>query len=97
MDSLHEPPFSRIPDVISGVHPDNPLSESVAGVILGTQGFVEWVKNQFVNTRGKDRDLPSVNRLQVNPITIDAIRTRLKDEKVISEKMRGGPRSTLLS
>jgi hypothetical protein len=68
--------------------PENPLSETVAGVILGAPGFVEWVKNNFVRKREKDRDLPSVNRMQVNPITIDAIRTRVKDEKVISEKMR---------
>jgi REP element-mobilizing transposase RayT len=61
----------------------NPLEKVVASTLLGGEGFVAWVKENFLKDRPGERALPALRQLTDRP-TVDAIRTAsqryLRDE-----------------
>jgi hypothetical protein len=41
----------------------NPLDQVVGSTVLGSEGFVEWVRGRWVGKRGTSRDVPALRRL----------------------------------
>lgn len=52
-------------------YPD-PLKEVVGSTLLGTQGFVEWVKEEFLKGRAADRGLPALRHFSERP-TVEGV------------------------
>ena len=42
----------------------NPAEDIVGGFILGSPGFVDWVKDNFLSTRSEDKEIPQLRRLK---------------------------------
>lgn len=42
----------------------NPAEDIVGGFILGSPGFVDWVKNNFLSKRSADKEIPQLRRLK---------------------------------
>ena len=45
----------------------DPLRGTISGVVLGSNGFVDWVKERFVGGIKETRDLPAVRQLRPRP------------------------------
>ena len=41
----------------------NPLDQVVGSTVLGSEGFVEWVRGRWAGKRGTSRDVPALRRL----------------------------------
>ena len=66
-------------DEAVGAKIKNPLDEVFASSILGSQGFIEGVKQRAKRMRGGDRrNIPSLRALKDGP-SLDAIRERVRD------------------
>lgn len=61
---------------------ENPLRNVVASTILGNEEFVEWVKENYLTSNKRLRDVPARNLL---------IKTILKGHRCNSESDNGGP------
>lgn len=46
---------------------DSPLKETIASTILGNEDFTEFIKDNFLGHKKKDRDLPAINQLRDAP------------------------------
>jgi hypothetical protein len=42
----------------------NPAEDIVGGFILGSPGFVDWVKDNFLSKRAEDKEIPQLRRLR---------------------------------
>ena len=42
----------------------NPVEDMVGGFILGSPGFVNWVKDNFLSERSEDKEIPQLRRLK---------------------------------
>ena len=42
----------------------NPAEDTVGGFILGSSGFVNWVKDNFLSERSEDKEIPQLRRLK---------------------------------
>ena len=45
----------------------DPLQKTVAATLLGSEKFIEWVKERWVNNRGLHRDIPALKRMATAP------------------------------
>jgi hypothetical protein len=82
--------FDQVPDsaqkiyrefvcaVSDAIH-DNPLSEVVESTMLGSDDFVNEIKDKFIQGRTPNRDLPALNALLSKP-TIEEITTAVDSE-----------------
>ena len=43
---------------------ENPGKDLKAGFILGSDGFVNWIKEEFISDREDDREIPQIRRLK---------------------------------
>ncbi len=59
-------------EVVVGVCP-SPFDNVVASTLLGSESFVEWVRERFLKETPKDRELPALRQLADKP-TLEAIR-----------------------
>jgi putative transposase len=64
----------------------NPLDEVVASTLLGSAGFVEWVKEQFLKEKPADRDLAALRSLVDRP-SIEAIRQAAEEELGVDPRL----------
>lgn len=63
---------SFVEEVVVGVCP-SPFDNVVASTLLGSESFVEWVRERFLKETPKDRELPALRQLADKP-TLEAIR-----------------------
>jgi hypothetical protein len=47
--------------------PPDPLKNVVASTLLGSDKFIEWVKEKWVGNTEMDRDLPALRKLSIQP------------------------------
>jgi len=69
----------------------DPLSESVASAILGSEGFVEEIKERYLKQRRVERDLPALKELVTRPSIeeIDrAVESVLGEDPVLSKRVK---------
>jgi hypothetical protein len=64
---------------VSDATNDSPLSEVVESTMLGSDGFVEEIKEKFIQGRKPNRDLPALNALLSKP-TIEEIAKAVDSE-----------------
>ena len=53
----------------------DPFADVVAGSILGSSTFTEWVKNTFLSRRNADPDIPALKVLQARPSVQKIVQT----------------------
>ena len=76
-------------------NPANPSLDIVGGLLLGSKTFSEWAKNTSLSIRPKDRHVPNLDRLKLNP-QVKGIVKRVADYHKVSEAdivKRGGKRN----
>jgi hypothetical protein len=56
----------------------DPLKEAVASTILGTNDFIEWVKEKWIGRFGAHREVPAIRKLGFAPDLL-AIRKRVEE------------------
>ncbi len=66
----------------------NPFYDVLVGAFLGKSEFIDWVKDKFIKSKEKDRELSAINKLRDKNITVDIIREKTKNENLFSEKTR---------
>jgi REP element-mobilizing transposase RayT len=64
----------------------NPFKKVVSSTILGEDKFIEWVRDNFIKSRKKIRDLPTYNFLIRKP-TLEEIDKKVS--KIIKDKKKG--------
>jgi len=64
----------------------NPCKEVVAGLILGSNSFVQKIKDKYINHSKKSRDLPSLRGLKKNRISSEKIINIFKKENSLTEQ-----------
>lgn len=64
----------------------NPFKEVVAGLILGSQDFVHKIKNKYLDTKKKSRDLPSLRKLKKKSISPKSIAILIEKDYDLKEK-----------
>lgn len=57
----------RYADYVSEADAPNPFDEVIAGSVLGSERFVQWVKDAFLSARGGDREIPNLKTLRPRP------------------------------
>ncbi len=45
----------------------NPLDKVIRGSLLGSESFVQWIKDTFLSTRRRDREIPDLKVLSPRP------------------------------
>jgi len=65
---------------------NNPCKEVVAGLILGSNSFVQKIKDEYINHSAKSRDLPSLRGLKKSRISSERIVNILKKEDSLTEQ-----------
>ncbi|MEK6656454.1 MAG: transposase [Nitrospirota bacterium] len=67
---------------------DNPLKETVASTILGDKGFVDEIKEKYLNNKKTDRNLPALRELKKTNIEeiIGEVEIMLGKNEAISRK-----------
>jgi REP element-mobilizing transposase RayT len=58
--------WEYVNDAMKGPIKD-PMRELVAGTVLGSEGFVEWVREKWIGKKEPDRDVPALKVLRVRP------------------------------
>lgn len=56
--------YRRFVEMVDPATLENPEKELTSGVILGTEGFVKWVKETFVDPREEDKEIPHLTDLK---------------------------------
>lgn len=46
---------------------EHPLEKAVGSTILGSEGFIEWVRGRWVGEKGVNREIPALRRLARRP------------------------------
>ncbi|MFU8858551.1 MAG: hypothetical protein ACNA8S_16285, partial [Deferrisomatales bacterium] len=64
----------------------HPLEEVVVSTLLGSAGFVGWVKEQFLKDKPADRDLAALRSLVDRP-SIEAIRQAAEKELGVGQRV----------
>jgi len=80
--------YSKFVEAGIGKKIENPLKKVKAGFILGSEKFIEKIKNKYLGSIKKSRDLPSLRKLKKDPISPDRIITILKTKNNLKEKGR---------
>jgi REP element-mobilizing transposase RayT len=66
----------------------NPLDDVIRGSLLGSESFVQWVKDTFLSARRRDREIPDLKVLSPRPPVEAIIRE-------VAEKWRVSPEQIL--
>ena len=64
----------------------NPLKGVTAGLILGSHGFVQEIKDKYLDRSKKSRDLPSLRELKKDYASAEDIISFLQDEDALTER-----------
>lgn len=77
-------------DALAGQEYNSPLKDTVASTILGSADFVKEIKENYLNTRKVDRNLPALRELSKRP-SIETIKKEVKSvfgaDQTLSEKV----------
>jgi len=71
--------YRNFVEIVDPAALENPEKELTNGVILGTEGFVNWVKKTFVDSREDDREIPQMTDLK-RSVKVETIIDAVKAE-----------------
>jgi hypothetical protein len=54
--------YRRYVEEAMGKPIENPLEKAIASTLLGSEGFIEWVRGKWIKKIAPHRDIPSLNR-----------------------------------
>ena len=79
---------------VSDTAAPNPFDEAAAGTVLGSQAFLDWVKNTFLSDRPVEHDIPELTHLKPRPdvgaiVATVAAYYRLSPEHLLARDRKG--------
>ena len=65
----------------------NPFDETVAGCVLGSKPFLQWVEDTFLSARQADPEIPDLKRIKAGPSVEAIVRAVAEGQQVSSEQI----------